>query len=179
MTYVPPANDPRPGTFKVQPTGGRALEVSVTPRPEDENGATSCRFNPTMHWYEYQWSVYYGNVTIQCDDEEGDALTATLTTAPVHGQAQPAYVADTEYGTQVFVPYVPDPGFSGRDHVDVEVTDGHGFRYTFAVDIVLDASRAPMPLPAPRPVRSPRSRRRPVSRRALTRNGSSAPAPCR
>ncbi len=63
-------------------------------------------------------------------DEEGDPLTCSISLAPANGSSSVA--ADCSSGT-----YTPDPGFSGNDAFDYEVSDGQA-NSTGTVSVTVD-----------------------------------------
>ena len=68
--------------------------------------------------------------TVQASDQDGDALTATITSGPSKGTA--------EIVTGLTVAYTPDPDYNGNDVFTVTVEDGKGGSDTAVVSITVE-----------------------------------------
>ena len=146
-TYVPIDSSLDPDPFAVTPVGlggtGPAGRMAMVPRPPSENGGGGCNDG-----YGHITAGVPGLLYSQCDDEEGDALSAEVVEEPLHGSAGPPLLTPAPFGaTDLTIPYEPDPGFEGYDCVKVEVTDGHGLTMRFKMDIWVDPAPEIPPLP--------------------------------
>jgi hypothetical protein len=64
----------------------------------------------------------------ECSDNDGDPLTAAVTTPPAHGRVSAPALTVGRYGaTTLGASYVPDAGFVGADLVSITLTDSYGW----------------------------------------------------
>lgn len=154
-TYAPAGPTMEPDEFAMSATGtrgGTQMRMRIVPRALPENGGGWCGWGGV-------WTLENtpGTGTVECEDEEGDALSAEMVEPPQHGTAGPMVSAPGLYGTtRIEIPYVPAPGFVGYDCMKIEVTDGHGFEQTILVEVqVQKLVEAPLPSPPDLPLPIP------------------------
>jgi hypothetical protein len=77
----------------------------------------------------------------ECSDNDGDPLSATITTPPAHGRVSAPVLTVGRYGaTTLGASYVPDAGFVGADLVSITLSDSHG--WSLELDFPLRAGNA-------------------------------------
>jgi hypothetical protein len=143
--YAPADGSTEPDPFTVTASGANGDGQShfvMVPRPLPENSGAGCGWSGA----EIRTSTA-GVVRVSCNDDEGDPLTAEITTQPRHGTIGPAVITPARYGyDDITIPYVPDSGYEGYDCIEVRISDGHGSELKIAIDIWVK------PLPPPLPV---------------------------
>jgi uncharacterized repeat protein (TIGR01451 family)/gliding motility-associated-like protein len=131
-TYTPAPNYNGPDTFTVTVSDGKGgtttviISVTVTP-VNDEPVATSPAITTPQNTA--------ANGTITASDVDGDPLTFTVSTPPVHGTV--VVNADGTYT------YTPTAGYVGNDTFTVTVSDGKGGTTTVTVPVTVTLVAAP------------------------------------
>lgn len=137
-TYVPVDDSIEPDPFSVTATGlagdGPEAHMSIIPRAS-ANAGGGCGWSPA--------NVVGGvaaTVQINCEDNDGDPLTAEVVNDPPHGTTTPPVVSPALYGRDnITVAYLADLAYDGYDCVKVRISDGHGMEFTITVDIWVTA----------------------------------------
>lgn len=135
VTYAPRDDSVEPDPFTVSVSGPRGegppARMAMTPVPLPENNGGWCGSG-----YGSVTAGTPGTLTVSCDDNEGDTVSARVVREGRHGVTGPPVVTPAKYGSQdVTIPYVPEPGYEGYDCVELLVTDGHGSEYKIAIDV--------------------------------------------
>jgi hypothetical protein len=146
-TYVPADNSPR-DPFDLTTVGTRGeptlSHFAMVKVPDGDNWGAGCGWSPAQITRNVP-----GTVSFSCEDDDGDPLTATVVGEPHHGTVTDPVLTPTKFGGEtISVPYVPAPGWTGVDCIQVAIDDGHGYHYVVKVDVVVnDAPVAVPPLP--------------------------------
>ena len=127
VVYVPRTPFEGEDPFTIGATGpcgdGPTQDVAMVARALPENFGAACwLWNPTGSTGE--------SVTLdaECSDQDGDAIGATISTAPAHGRVTAPAISVGRFGaTKLQATYTPDPGFTGADVVSVTVDDSGGW----------------------------------------------------
>ncbi len=153
-TYVPSGDHVGEDPFTVIATGLKGeseMSMAMVTRPLPDNGGGGCQGSggrtlpgvPTV-------------LSLLCDDNDGDKLSATVTEGPLHGIAGVPVLTPSLFGYEdIAIPYTPRPGFTGVDLVEVTVVDGNGLEMVALVDVYVEPEMLPVPVPEPGPLPTP------------------------
>jgi len=149
VVYVPRTPFEGEDPFTIGATGprgdGPTQDMAMVARALPENFGAACwLWNPTGS------SGDPVTLDAECQDQDGDAIGATISTVPAHGRVTAPAISVGRFGaTKLQATYTPDPGFTGADVVSVTVDDAAGWSQELDFPLRVGNGIATFPLMPP------------------------------